>query len=90
MSAFLVVEIKEVHDERTFTNYRARVSANLAAAGELNLVRGGELEVLEGDRHPKRVVGIRFDSAQAARRWWSGSGYSELKAMRHRGRSKPT
>jgi len=82
MSAFLIAEI-EVHDEQTYAIYRAGV-ANLAAAGGTYLVRSGELEVLEGDWHPKRVVVIRFDSAEAARRWWSSPEYSELKAMRQR------
>src|ERR1700679_468489 len=40
----------------------------VSAAGGTYLVRGGELEVLEGDWHPKRVVVIRFDSKEAARR----------------------
>jgi len=83
MSAFLIVEI-EVHDEQTYAIYRARIDANVAAAGGTYLVRGGELEILEGNWHPKRVVVIRFDSGEAARRWWSGPGYSDLKAMRHR------
>ena len=84
MPAFLILEVKEVHDEETYATYRAGVPANLAAAGGTYLVRTGELEVLEGDWHPKRVVVIRFDSAEAARQWLSGSGYSELRAMRHR------
>ena len=84
MSAFLILDAKEVHDEHTYAKYRADVPANLAAGGGTYLVRGGELEVLEGDWHPKRVVVIRFDSMEAARRWWSGSGYFELRAMRHR------
>jgi uncharacterized protein (DUF1330 family) len=42
------------------------------------------VEVLEGSWQPKRVVVVRFDSAEAARSWWDDPGYSELKAMRQR------
>ena len=63
---------------------QGRCPGQFGSCGWHLLVRTGELEVLEGDWHPKRVVVIRFDSAEAARRWLSGSGYSELRAMRHR------
>ncbi len=82
MAAFLIVEISKVHDEQTYAEYRERVPSNLAAAGAQYLVRGGPLEVLEGNWRPNRLVVIRFDSAEAALRWWNDPGYSELKAMR--------
>jgi|SRR5215510_15167933 len=82
MAAFLIVEISKVHDEQTYAEYREKASPNLAAAGAEYLVRGGAVEVLEGDWKPNRLVVIRFDSAEAARRWWSDPGYAGLKALR--------
>ena len=84
MAAFLIVEIKKIHDEKLFAEYRDKVSPNLADAGGAYVVRGGQMEVLEGDWHPTRVVVIRFDSADAARKWWRSSDYADLKAMRLR------
>jgi uncharacterized protein (DUF1330 family) len=84
LAAFLIVEIAEVHDEVAYAKYREALSPDLAAAGGTYLVRGGQVEVLEGDWRPKRIVVVRFDSAEAARRWWKGSAYAEVKAMRQR------
>jgi uncharacterized protein (DUF1330 family) len=84
LAAFLITEITGVHDEEVYAKYRDAVSPNLAAAGGTYLVRGGPVEVLEGNWHPKRIVVVRFDSVEAARRWWKDSAYAELKAMRQR------
>jgi uncharacterized protein (DUF1330 family) len=82
LAAFLIVEIKEVLDETGYARYREGALPNLAAAGGFYLVGDGNVEVLEGDWRPKRMVVIRFDSAEAAHRWWDGPGYADLKAMR--------
>lgn len=84
MAAFLIIEVTEVHDEQAYAQYRERVPSTLAAGGGAYLVRGGRVEVLEGSWQPKRVVVVRFDSADAAGSWWDDAGYSELKAMRQR------
>lgn len=84
MAAFLIIEVTEVHDELTYARYRERVPSTLATDRGAYLVRGGQVEVLEGSWQPKRVVVVRFDSADAARSWWNDPVYSELKAMRQR------
>jgi uncharacterized protein (DUF1330 family) len=82
LPALLIIEIADVHDAALYARYRDEVSSNLAAGGGTYLVRGGPIEVLEGNWHPNRIVVVRFDSAEAARRWWKSSNYAELKAMR--------
>lgn len=82
MAAYLVVDIAKVHDEPTYAVYRSRVTPGLEAAGGRYLVREGSFEVLEGDWRPGRLVVVRFDSVEAARRWWSSPEYRPLKAMR--------
>lgn len=84
MAAFLIIEVTEVHDEQTYAQYRDRVPSTLAADGGAYLVRGGQVEVLEGSWQPKRVVVVRFDSADAAHSWWDDPAHSELRAMRQR------
>jgi uncharacterized protein (DUF1330 family) len=83
LAAFLIIEIS-MNDPEIYAGYRQAVSSNLAAAGGIYLVRAGEVEVLEEDSRPNRMVVVRFDSAEEARRWWNSPGYAELKAMRQR------
>jgi uncharacterized protein (DUF1330 family) len=82
MSAYLVVDITSIHDPETYAEYRATVSGDLSAAGGTYLVRGGAVEVLEGGWHPGRLVIVKFDSREAANRWWASPGYARLKGMR--------
>ena len=82
MAAYLVINIAHVHDPARYAEYRARVPASLKAAGGEYLVRGGATEVLEGDWNPGRVVIVRFDCADDARRWWSSSDYAALRDQR--------
>ncbi|HEV2177032.1 MAG TPA: DUF1330 domain-containing protein [Terriglobia bacterium] len=84
MAAYLIIEVAAVRDTEVYARYRETVSPGLTAGGGTYLVRGGAVEVLEGSWNPNRVVVVRFPSADAARTWWSGSGYAELKAMRQR------
>ena len=58
-----------VTDPEVYARYREAVSSNLAAAGGSYLVRDGEIEVLERDWRPSRMVVVRFDCAEEARRW---------------------
>jgi uncharacterized protein (DUF1330 family) len=83
LAAFLIIEI-DVSDPEVYAAYRQAVSSNIAAAGGAYIVRGGDVEVLEGDWRPNRMVVVRFNSADEARRWWNSPGYAELKAMRQR------
>ena len=82
MAAYLLIDIAHVHDAVRYADYRARVSAGLEAAGGRYLVRGGPVEVLEGDWQPGRVVIVRFDTADDARRWWSSADYAALREQR--------
>ena len=82
MAAYLIVEIADVRDEKAYAEYRARVSPGLAAAGGRYLARGGRIELLEGRWCPKRIVLVRFESMDAAERWWASSEYEELKRLR--------
>ena len=81
-AAYLLIDIADVHDPVAYADYRSRVSAGLLAAGGRYLVRGGPVEVLEGAWRPGRVVVVRFDSADAARRWWASDAYAALRDLR--------
>jgi uncharacterized protein (DUF1330 family) len=82
MAAYLLIDIAHVRDPVGYAEYRSRVSEGLKATAGEYLVRGGAVEVLEGNWRPGRVVFVRFESAEAARRWWSSDHYAALRAQR--------
>ncbi len=82
MSAYLIVDVTEIRDERTYAAYRSQVANGIEQAGGRYLARGGAIEVLEGDWQPRRIVVVRFDSPAAARAWWTSTEYADLKRMR--------
>lgn len=84
MSAFVIAEILEIMDEEAYADYRARVAPTIAAAGGTYLARGNEITALEGAWRPRRLVVLQFPTAEAARNWWGGETYRDLKALRQR------
>jgi uncharacterized protein (DUF1330 family) len=84
LTAFVIAEILEVLDDKAYADYRARVDATVAEAGGRYLARRNEIDVLEGAWRPRRLVVVEFPTAGAARDWWAGNSYRELKALRQR------
>lgn len=81
MSAYLIAEV-EVTDPAVFEQYRAGVSATIAAYGGKYLVRGGALDALEGTWQPKRVIILQFDSMARLNEWYGSKEYAPLLALR--------
>jgi uncharacterized protein (DUF1330 family) len=84
VTAFVVVEILEVVDDKAYADYRARVDTTVAEAGGAYLARSNAIAVLEGTWRPQRFVIVEFPTTEAARNWWAGEPYRELKALRQR------
>ncbi|HEY6432815.1 MAG TPA: DUF1330 domain-containing protein [Acetobacteraceae bacterium] len=78
---YVVGEI-EVTDPALFEEYRSKVPATIAAYGGRYLVRGGETQRLEGDRPPRRMVVVEFESPRRASEWYHSEEYRPLKALR--------
>jgi uncharacterized protein (DUF1330 family) len=83
MRGYLLVEI-DVTDAAAYERYKKAASATIAAYGGKYLVRGGVAETLEGERQPKRIVLLEFESVAQARAWWSSEEYREPKKLRQR------
>ena len=83
MAAYVIVN-DEILDEGTFSDFRERIGATVAAHGGRYLVRGGSLEVIEGSWSADRLVVVEFDDVGAARRWLGSPEYTELKGIRER------
>jgi uncharacterized protein (DUF1330 family) len=82
VTAFVIAEIQEITDHQGYADYRARVDATVAEAGGRYIVRTNSVSVLEGSWRPQRLVVVQFATEEAARAWWAGEAYRELKALR--------
>lgn len=82
MTAYIITQV-DVHDPRTFDEYRAKAGPVLAKFGGQFLVRGGAMEVLEGDWPYPRGVLIKFRDRETAKRWHESEEYGEIKKLRH-------
>jgi uncharacterized protein (DUF1330 family) len=83
MAGYVLVKL-EVTDPAGFEAYRAVVRSTFEQFGGEHVVRGGEPRQLEGERDPRRLVVIKFPSAERAREWWDSDIYREPKALRMR------
>ena len=82
MSAYAVVNVREIVECPEMTEYRARVQATLDLHGGRFLVRGGVLEVREGEWQPERLVVIEFPSIEHARAWYDSPEYQAIVGLR--------
>ena len=83
MAAYIIVDI-EVTDPAGYEDYKKLAGDTVRNYGGEYLVRGGAMEVLEGHWNPKRVVVLKFPSAERAKAWLNSPEYAEPRKMRHR------
>lgn len=83
MAAYVIADI-EVTDPEGYEEYKLLVAASIEQYGGEYLVRGGKVQALEGDWSPHRFVMLRFESVEAARRWYDSPENARAKAIRHR------
>jgi len=82
MSAYFLVDTREVKDAAKLQQYGSRVGPVIEKFGGRLVVRGGPFEVVEGTYQPVRFVLLEFPSMDQARRWYDSEEYRELKQMR--------
>ncbi len=83
MPAYVIVDV-DVHDAKSYEDYKRQTPATLEKYDGRFVVRGGRCESLEGDWAPGRIVVLEFQSVEQARKWWSSPEYAPAKALRHR------
>ena len=83
MAAYIIAEV-DVTDPEGYQEYARMVPESIRQFGGRYLARAGRTELLEGDREPKRMVIIEFDSFERARAWWASEEYREAKGIRQR------
>lgn len=82
MSAYYLVDVREINDAAKMEDYRARVAPVVEKFGGRYVVRGGPFEVVEGSYQPVFPVMIHFPSLDDAHRWYNSEEYRELKQLR--------
>jgi uncharacterized protein (DUF1330 family) len=82
MSAYLIVEVKEVTDPKKYAEYMARVPAIVERFGGEYLIRGGRSVALAGSWDPKKMVIIRFESMDRVQAWWNSPEYRAVAPLR--------
>ena len=80
-SAYILANI-DVTDPQQYEQYKKLSSHAMHVHGAEVCVRGGAVHVLEGDWSPKRVVLLKFPTAEAARAFYDSTEYQAAKASR--------
>lgn len=83
MAAYMISDI-QVTDPATYEKYRQMAPASIAQYGGTYIVRGGKAEVVEGDWDVHRLVVLKFDSVEQAKRWAGSPEYAPAKALREK------
>ena len=81
MAAYVIYQA-EVTDPERYERYRENVPRAVAEAGGEYIVRGGQIDQLEGEQPLGRTVIVKFASMDAARAFYYGETYSEVKVLR--------
>ncbi len=74
MSGLFIVRVA-VTDQARYGQYQALVTDVVAEFGGEFLTRGGGVATLEGPEETRRVVVVRFPSAERAREFYASPGY---------------
>ena len=80
-AAYLIVEMR-INDHEQYKAYMAAAAPAVKAAGGEYLARGSRHESLEGDWEPHRVVVLRFPSYEAAKSFYDGDVYGDIRKLR--------
>lgn len=81
MAAYVLVDCK-VTDPARYDNYKKLAEVAVARHGGRYLARGGENVMLEGTRHPNRVVVLEFPTLERAKAFYDSAEYLAARAAR--------
>ena len=81
MAAYIIADVT-VTDPEKMAEYRQWSTRAMQEHGAEILVRGGDFEVLEGPWRPSRLVILKFESREAARRFYTSETYTHARRVR--------
>ena len=82
MTAYVIAEVGGVKDAERIAAYREISTRAAAAGGGTFIARGCRTTVLEGDWKPERIVIIRFDDMETARKYYDSELYRQAREVR--------
>ena len=85
MSAYLVYLCQSVNDRDELETYWDKVSETFVGVDIKLLSAYAALELLEGEGPFEGVVVAEFPSMEAAKEWYNGAAYTEVRQHRIRG-----
>jgi uncharacterized protein (DUF1330 family) len=81
MAAYVLVDCK-VTDPARYDTYKKLAEVAVTRHGGRYLARGGENVMLEGTRHPNRVVVLEFPTLERAKAFYDSAEYLAARAAR--------
>lgn len=81
MAAYVVFQLRAVHDADALTRYRQVARPTITAAGGRVIVARGKWEALEG-QPPLDTVVVEFPDYASASAWYHGTAYQEACKLR--------
>lgn len=82
MSVYMIVEAKEVMDQKGYGEYIRKVPQTIEKFGGRYLARGGQVTVVSGDWKPTRMIIVEFDSMEKFQAWWDSPEYRAIAPLR--------
>ena len=80
-SAYILADVDVTNPEQ-YEEYKKLSTIAMKAHGAEVCIRGGKVDVLEGDWSPKRVILLKFPSAEAARKFNDSVEYDAARKSR--------
>ncbi|MBT3990360.1 MAG: DUF1330 domain-containing protein [Rhodospirillaceae bacterium] len=84
MPAYLIADIKKIHDRDLMHEYAMAVAPMMEAAGAKRIGTSAPVEVLEGSWDSRRVVIFEFSDMTALKSFYHSEAYKPLIAMRQK------
>jgi uncharacterized protein (DUF1330 family) len=78
-----VIFTEDIHDQAEINAYAQQAVPTILQAGGQVLVVDDAPELIEGSWHGKRTVILEFESAAAARNWYTSAEYQGHAGRRH-------
>ncbi|MGQ0675853.1 MAG: DUF1330 domain-containing protein [Rhodospirillales bacterium] len=82
MSAYIIADIGEIHDQATYDRYRAQTPGLIQKWRGRFVIRGGKTEAAEGAWQPGRLVVIEFPDMATAKGFYASPEYREILPLR--------
>ena len=81
MAAYIIFDVEDIDPGNEYVKLAGE---SLAPFQSKAIVHGGMVEVLGGDREPKALVMLEFESMEQAQQWYKSPGYAKATDSLHK------